>query len=1093
MSITKNMISILLMLILTSTLATAQIDDARLMRFPTIHGNQVVFSYAGDLYTVDVQGGIARLLTNDEGLELFPRFSPDGKTIAFTGQYDGNTEVYTIPAEGGEPKRITYTATLGRDDVSDRMGPNNIVMTWRDNKTIVYRSRKKSFNDFVGQLFEVSVDGGLSVQLPLPAGGFCSFSPDGKKLAYNQVFREFRTWKYYRGGMADDVWVYDFETKITTNLTNNPAQDIFPMWHGDVVYFLSDRDRTMNLFAYNNTTSQTTKLTNYDNYDIKFPSLGDNAIVFENGGYLYRFDINTQTTSKIVVQLMNDFVTSRAQWKNADKSISSGSLSPEGKRVALGSRGDIFSVPVKSGITYNLTNSNGAHDRNVEWSPDGRWIGFISDMSGNNEIYIQKYDRSEKPVQLTKNADTYMFNFSWSPDSKKIAWSDQEKRLQIIDIDSKNVTLIEQINDGEFHSYAWTPDSKWLAYVRPSFAQVDRIYVYNLASATSKPVTDEWFDSSDPSFSPDGKYLYFSSARTFNPTYSWVEWNYSYQDMSKVYLMTLAKDTPSPFELENDVVEVKDEKPATTDKKDKESGKDTKEVDKKGIDVKIDFDGISDRVAEITPDAGAYWNIIATTGGVYYGQYKSGGGGATAFYYNLKDKKENELGKNLNFSLTADGKKMLVFESGKLAVIDAPKSKVKIDEYIDLSNMKIWVDPKVEWQQIFDESWRQMRDFFYDPGMHGLNWDQIYKKYNPLVPYVNDRYDLNYVIGEMIGELNVGHAYVSGGDRIEAKRIKTGLLGAELSRDKSGYYRIDKILPGENWNKSVRSPLTEIGVNISEGDYIIAVDGKSTSEMTDIYKALVGTAGQTVELTISKSASDATTHKELVKPIDDESQLYYYQWVRNNIRKVNEATDGQVGYLHIPDMGPEGLNEFVKYFYPQIRKKALIIDDRGNGGGNVSPMIIERLRRELSMMAMGRNTIGEPKPDAMMHGPMVLLINQYSASDGDLFPYQFRKHNLGKLIGTRTWGGVVGIRGSLPFIDGADLRKPEFAHYDAEGKNFIIEGHGVDPDIEVHNDPAIEYEGIDQQLNKAIEVILEEMRSNPEKYPDVPPFPDKTK
>ena len=843
MSITKNMISILLMFILTSTVATAQIDDARLMRFPTIHGNQVVFSYAGDLYTIDAQGGIARRLTNYEGLELFPRFSPDGKTIAFTGQYDGNTEVYTIPAEGGEPKRITYTATLGRDDVSDRMGPNNIVMAWRDNKTIVYRSRKKSFNDFVGQLFEVSVDGGLSVQLPLPAGGFCSFSPDGKKMAYNQVFREFRTWKYYRGGMADDVWIYDFNTKITTNLTNNPAQDIFPMWHGDVVYFLSDRDRTMNLFAYNATTGQTTKLTNYDNYDIKFPSLGDNAIVYENGGYLYRFDINTQTTSKIVVQLMNDFVTSRAQWKDAGKGIRSGSPSPDGKRVAMDSRGDIFSVPVKNGITYNLTNSNGAHDRNVEWSPDGKWIGFISDMSGNNEIYIQKYDRSEKPVQLTKNADTYMFNFVWSPDSKKIAWSDQEKRLQIIDIDTKNVTLIEQINDGEFHSFAWTPDSKWLAYVRPSFVQVDRIYFYNLSSATSKPVTDEWFDSSDPSFSPDGKYLYFSSARTFNPTYSWTEWNYSYQDMSKVYLMTLAKDTPSPFELENDVVELKDEKPATTDKKDKESGKDTKEVDKKGVDVKIDFDNIADRVAEITSDAGAYWNITAVDGGVYYSQYKSSGGGSTLFYYDLKDKKENELGKNMSYALTANGKKMLIFESGKLAVIDTPKSKIKIDDYIDVSNMKIWVDPKVEWQQIFDESWRQMRDFFYDPGMHGLNWDQIYKKYNPLVPYVNNRYDLNYVIGEMIGELNVGHAYVSGGDRIEAKRIKTGLLGAELSRDKSGYYRIDKILPGENWNKSVRSPLTEIGVNVSEGDYIIAVDGKNTNEMADIYKALVGTAG----------------------------------------------------------------------------------------------------------------------------------------------------------------------------------------------------------------------------------------------------------
>jgi tricorn protease len=377
--------------------------------------------------------------------------------------------------------------------------------------------------------------------------------------------------------------------------------------------------------------------------------------------------------------------------------------------------------------------------------------------------------------------------------------------------------------------------------------------------------------------------------------------------------------------------------------------------------------------------------------------------------------------------------------------------------------------------------------------MHGVDWDDVHKKYNALLPYVNNRYDLSYVIGEMIGELNVGHAYISGGDRIEAERIKTGLLGAELSRDKSGYYRIDKILPGQNWNKEVRSPLHEVGVDVQEGDYIVAVNGESTKDMTDIYRSLVGTAGQITELTVSANASDKDTRNILIKPIDDESELYYYQWVHENIRKVNEASNGQIGYIHIPDMGPRGLNEFVKYFYPQIRKKALIIDDRGNGGGNVSPMIIERLRRELSMMAMGRNTGGEPKPGAMILGPMVCLINGYSASDGDLFPYQFKKHNLGKLIGTRTWGGVVGIRGSLPFVDGADLRKPEYAHYNAEGTDWIIEGRGVSPDIEVRNDPALEYQGIDQQLNKAIEVLMEDLRNNPQEYPDVPPFPDKTK
>ena len=1100
----KNSLTTLLLIVVMATTAFAQEEEARLMRFPAIHGDQVVFSYAGDLYTVARTGGIARRLTNDDGYEMFARFSPDGSTLAFTGQYDGNTEVYAMPAEGGVPKRITYTATLSRDDVSDRMGPNNIVMTWKDNDHIVFRSRKKSFNSFIGQLFDVSKEGGLCTQLPLPSGGFCSFSPDGKKLAYNQVFREFRTWKYYRGGMADDVWVYDFKTKETVNVTNNPAQDIFPMWHGNVIYFLSDRDRIMNLFSYNTKTKETKKLTNYDKYDIKFPSLGDNAIIYENGGYLYYFDLQSQVPRRIDVKIMNDFITSRPCWKDASKNIRYSSVSPDGKRVTFGARGDIFSLPAKSGITKNLTNTNDVHERGSDWSSDGKWIAYISDESGEDEIYILKQDGSEKPVQITSNGDSYKFGFWWSPDAKKIAFSDQKKRLYIVDIESKEQTLVEQTDEGEYNDYAWSPDSKWLAYVKPSSEAPERIYIYNLETKTSTPVTSRWFNSGDPSFSPDGKYLYFSSARTFNPIYSWTEWNHAYQDMTKVYMLTLAKDTESPFEPENDVVEVKDDDQADNgEKNDKEeNGKKEKKKDKDGTkedsgkdsnDVTIDFDGIIDRTIELPVEAASYWNIAGVDGGVYYTRYKTGDHESTLLFFDLKSKEEKNLGNASMLEISANGKKMLVRKNGKYAVINLPKGKVKPDKTIDLSGMKVWVDPKKEWQQIFNESWRQMRDFFYDPNMHGLDWDKVYKKYEPLVKHVNTRYDLTYVIGEMIGELNIGHAYVNGGDRVIPKKIKTGLLGAELSRDKSGYYRIDHILKGQNWNKKVRSPLTEIGVDVSEGDYIIAVDGHPTSEMANIYQSLVGKAGRQVELTIASSPSDKETRNELIIPIADESKLYYFDWVRGNIKKVDEASNGQIGYIHIPDMGPDGLNQFVKYFYPQMRKKALIIDDRGNGGGNVSPMIIERLRRELGLMAMGRNTTGEPVPGAMMLGPMVCLINQYSASDGDLFPYQFRKYKLGKLIGLRTWGGVVGIRGSLPFIDGGSLTKPEFAHYSADGTQWIIEGKGVTPDIEVRNDPAKEYEGIDQQLNKAIEVLLDELKKNPKDYPPPPPFPDKSK
>jgi tricorn protease len=1069
-------------------------EESRLMRFPAIYDDQVVFTYAGDLYTVVKEGGIARKLTNDEGYEMFARFSPDGQFIAFTGQYDGNTEVYLMPAEGGVPKRVTYTATLDRDDISDRMGPNNIVMTWKDNEQIIYRSRKKSFNSFIGQLFMVNMNGGLSEQLPLPAGGFCSYSPDQKKLAFNQVFREFRTWKYYRGGMADDIWIYDFKTKETINITNNVAQDIIPMWSGKDIYFLSDRDRIMNLFVYNTETGETKKVTNYTEYDIKFPSLGSNSIIYENGGNLYNFDLKSQQAVKIPVIIADDFISSRNEMKDASKMINSWAISPDGKRMVFGARGDVFSVPAKSGMTKNLTASSGVHDRNVEWSPDGKYISFISDRTGEDEIYIQNQDGIEDAVQITSNSSNYKYNPVWSPDSKKLLWSDRMQRLQYVDIDSKNVILVEETKEGEIRNYSWSPDSKWIAYPKPTNETMTRIWIFNIDSKEKNAVTDIWYDSGEPTFSSDGKYLFFTSSRDFNPVYSWTEWNHVYQDMIKVYFVTLRKDVKNPFQPENDEVTVK-EKPAGEDQKtdDKEKTDDTAKESKTDLSVKIDFDGIIDRIIALPVDAGYYYNLTALENTVYYCMQNSSTEKSKLKMFDLKDKKETELGDYGSYLISADMKKMVVNADGKYAIIDLPKGKINTTEFVDLSNMKVWANLKEEWEQIFDESWRQMRDFFYDPNMHGVDWKAIHTKYEPLIPYVNNRNDLNYIIGEMIGELNIGHAYVNGGDKASPERIKTGLLGAELSRDNSGYYKIDKILKGENWTKDTRSPLTEVGVDVKEGDFIIAVNGKSTSELTDIYTSLIGTAGKQVELSVNSAPKEDGIRKVIVVPVSDESNLYYYNWVQRNIAKVNEATNGQVGYIHIPDMSAQGLNEFVKYYYPQLKKRALIIDDRGNGGGNVSSMIIERLRRELSLMRISRNGSPNLSPEGMMYGPKVMLIDRYSASDGDLFPYQFKTLKMGKLIGTRTWGGVTGIRGSLPFIDGGSLMKPEFSTYDREGKEFVIEGHGVDPDIEIANDPAKEFSGDDQQLNKAIEVILEELKNWHEGWPDVPAYPDKSK
>ncbi|MCX6306301.1 MAG: PDZ domain-containing protein [Bacteroidetes bacterium] len=1083
-------------------------DDARLLRFPAIHGNQVVFTYAGDLYTVDKTGGQARKLTNDEnGYEMFARFSPDGKHIAFTGQYDGNTEVYLIPAEGGSPKRLTYTATLGRDDISDRMGPNNIVMTWKDNENIVFRSRKQTFNDFKGQLFLASINGGMAEELPLPCGGFCSFSPDKSRLAYNRVFREFRTWKYYKGGMADEIWVYDFKSKQTEQITSNIFQDMFPMWSGDKIYFLSERERPTNLYCYDTKTRDTRKITDFKEFDIKFPSLGDNAIVFENGGYLYTYDFASQATEKLNIRIAGDFITGRDQLKDASKFINTISLSPDGKRIAADARGDVWTIPAKTGITKNLTGTPDIHDRDVAWSPNGQYIAFISDRTGEDEIYIQKQDGSSEPLQLTKNADTYKYTVTWSPDSKKLLWSDKMLRLQYVDIDSKAITIADQATSSEFTNYNWAPDSKWIVYTYPSRRATSRIFLYELATKSKTAVTDTWYDSDDASFSNNGKYIVFTSNRDFNPTYSWTEWNHSYSDMTKVYLVTLAKATANPFAPVNDEVGIKSGDSVsgktgkdgdTSVKNGKKNGSnDHKPADtasNKRIIVKVDADGIIDRILALPIEAGTYFNVSCIGDNLYYIKGGRNGRPGGLMTYCLADRKETNLGEYGLYEISADNNKILVGDRNKYAVTDIPYcGKIEVKDWIDLSNMKVMVDLKAEWAQIYHESWRQMKYFLYAPNMQGVNWENIQKKYEPLLPYVNNRNDLNYIIGEMIGEISIGHSYVGGGDKPAPVRIKTGLLGAKIVRDGSGYYKIAKILKGENWTSEARSPLTEVGVDAKEGDFILAINGKSTKEMNDISEALVNRADIQVELTLNATASVAGARKVIVVPTDNEAGLYYYNWVQNNIKKVSEATNGEVGYIHIPDMGVEGLNEFVKHFYPQLAKRALIIDDRGNGGGNVSPMIIERLNREMTMMTMSRNTETAPGRLEMVWGPKCILIDNYSASDGDLFPYQFKKLKIGKAIGKRTWGGVVGIRGTLPFIDGGMMMRPEFAPYDTEGKSWIIEGHGVDPDIEVDNDPAKEYAGEDQQLNKAIDEMKEELKSWPKELPAMPPFPDRTK
>jgi tricorn protease len=674
---------------------------------------------------------------------------------------------------------------------------------------------------------------------------------------------------------------------------------------------------------------------------------------------------------------------------------------------------------------------------------------------------------------------------------------------------TKAITTVAENPDAPIQQYSWAPDSQWVTYVKQERGTLAKIMLYGLAAQQTLAVTDGSYDSSRPNFSDDGKWLLFASSRDYRPIYSDTEWNHAYLDMERIYLVALAKDTASPFAPKSDEVAIaKDEEKKPTDEK-SDAPKSTPKKPA-AIVVKVDTDGLSGRVLGLPIAPSNYSSITMIGEKIYYrrapGGPSGGGGGGEGFgggaatkpvlaLYDLKTKKETELGNFEGFEITANGKKMLIRSGRDFSLIDLPSAKVELkpDAKLDFSGLEVRLDRNAEWTQIFNESWRQMRDFFYAPNMHGVDWPAQRTKYAALLPSVSTRNDLTYLIGEMISELHIGHAYVGGGDRIEASRIKTGLLGAEISRDAaSRAYRINKILPGENWQTKTRSPLTELGVNVRAGEYILAVNGQSVRDLANLYTALIGTVGKQVVLRVNAQPTDEGARDVTVIPIADEAPLYYEQFVAQNMAYVAQKTGGKIGYLHIPDMGPEGLNEFVRRFYPQLNKQGLIIDVRGNGGGNVSPMIIERLQRELTMINIRRNGTPSTNPAQMLLGPQVTLLNEYSASDGDLFPYRFREKGLGKLIGKRSWGGVVGISGSLPFTDGGDLRKPEFAPYAKDGKSWIIEGHGVDPDIVVDNDPAREFRGEDQQLDKGIEVILEELKTKGRTLPPPPAWPNKS-
>ena len=1099
-------------------------QEARLLRFPAVGGDNIVFSYAGDLYRVGIDGGTAQKLTSHVGYEVFPRISPDGKTVAFTGQYDGNTEVYTIPVTGGEPKRVTWSALVSRDLVGERMGPNNIVMCWTpDGKQIVYRSKQWCFSGLRGRLMKVAAEGGTAEEIPTTEGGFCSYSPDGKQLAMNRMFREFRTWKYYRGGQADDIWINKVGTTQLEKISDNDAQDIFPMWVGNEIYYLSDRDRTMNLFVYDTKTKQTRKVTDFKEYDCKFPSYSQDYIVFENGGYIYKYGVKSGKCEKVTVYLESDNIYSRPEYRNVSDRMFSYSLSPDAERVLIIARGDLYSLPAQSGPVYNITKSSGAHEREGMWSPDGKHIAYLSDKDGEYQVYVAPSDDMENARKMTSFKDGYPSGLKWSPDGKKLYFSTLKREIYALDIESGKAKAIITGKEGSPRGFTLSADGTWAAYSMDLSNDMTAVYLYEVASGKSYQVTDKWYPSSGPLFSEDGKYLFFTSSRELRSQYSQVEWNATYSMSDYVFVLPLAKDTPDPTTVSSDEYGKSSDKPAPGpafgDKRpegpmpggrpggkpgDKPADKPAEKPAKPAM--KIDVDGIGQRASVLPLPAGRYRLILAENDKLYYSSFgggmpggpmpaggpRGGAGGSAIKVLDLKTLKTSDGPKNVPVAFTPDHKKCLVREGGKLYVTGF-NGPARLDSPVPTGEMDMLIDHEAEWRQIFDESWRVTRDNFYVENMHGIDWNKIHDKYAVMLPYVKHRHDLTYLIGEMISELTVGHAYITSGEYPEVPRIKTGLLGGKFSKDKkTGAFRIEHIFQGASWDKTLVSPLDGPGVNAKVGEYITKVNGTPASELVDIYQALIDKVGKTVSLEIAESAQGKNARTVYVKPVESENQLAYYEWVQQNIEKVDKASNGEIGYIHIPDMSTEGLDMFTKLFYTQLDKKALIIDDRMNGGGNVSPMILERLQREVYRMTMSRNGgKNETVPNQAFYGPKVCLIDKYSSSDGDLFPYGFRKLGLGKLIGKRSWGGIVGISGSRAYLDGQDMRTPFFTSYSTEGQ-WIIEGHGVDPDIDVDINPFEDYLGKDAQLDKAIEVLKEEMKNWPA-LPGTPPAPDKSK
>ncbi|MHC1705866.1 MAG: PDZ domain-containing protein [Tenuifilaceae bacterium] len=1061
--------------------------DTRMLAQPAISATNIAFIYAEDLWIANLDGSQPRRLTVDEGVESNPYFSPDGKLIAFNAEYDGNLDVYIVPVEGGIPQRLTW-----------HPGFDGVKGFTTDGSNVLFISQRSLFTNRYTQLFTVPIKGGFPKQLEIPNAFHASYSPDGNYMAYTPIPDAFQQWKNYRGGTISTIWVYSFKDQSIVNVSKpeGGCNDTDPLWIGDKVYFLSDRNGEFNLYSFDVKSSAIDQITSFKDFPIINISGNLNTIIFEQAGYLHTLALGSKKSQKLTVGIATDLLELRPRFVSGDKYIRSVDISPTGVRAVFDIRGEIITVPAEKGDSRNITQTNGIHEKYPSWSPDGKSIAYFSDATGNYELHVKSQDGKGDVKSFKLNGTGFYAYTKWSPDSKKISFVDNGRNLYIIDVATSSISKIdsdELYAPGVFRDLfgAWSFDSKWITYTKVTETNFKRVYLFSVDQNKSFALTDGLSDASEPVFDPSGKYLYFFASTDAGPVVNWFDQSNADMRMTNsIYLVTLQKETISPFAKESDE-EIAKKESTETDKsadKDKKDKKDTSTPEKKVETLKIDFDDIQNRIVNIPVKAGNYSNLgIGKEGELLYIERPYTRGSGMLHKYDLKKRKDSDVMEMDGFVVSADGKKMLYFKNNTYGIAATGEKAEAGKGILNISEVKIKIDPLAEWPQIFDEAWRINRDYFYDPGMHGADWNAMKAKYAPFLPDLACRGDLNRLVMWMCSELGVGHHRTGGGDRLNnPERVSGGLLGADYSII-NNRYQLKKIYGGLNWNPDMRSPLTEPGVNAKVGDYILAVNGKEIKADQNLFSFFENTAGKIVELTIGPNPDLTGSRIVKVVPIDNEYSLRNRDWVEGNIKKVTEATKGQVAYVYVPNTAGLGHEYFKRYFFPQANRKAIIVDERFNGGGSLADYYIDILQRPYQSNWNMRYGKDLKTPSASIQGPKVMIIDETAGSGGDMLPWMFRKFKVGTLVGKRTWGGLVGVLGFPELMDGGFVTAPNVAIWTKDG--FVVENVGVAPDIEVEQLPAEVIKGNDPQLQKAIEVALKELEKNPQVEPTRPPYP----